>query len=239
MLVLHILFVLFFLLRCERCNLSGSQEGLGLRVIRPGRLLRELIGVTEPVEQPVPRGETLRLRFVEASNFRQDNKNCGIWTLSGAFFFKGIMGDDMVCVPESRRVVRKILCQKSDFEDRMQGSIVALGEQLRMVLPSRIIDASAEEMAVNLLLDLHAEDIAISIFADKVQHCLLAVNRVWGLLPVTVLDNVTDPYIVRQDCVQEIDEKWLVLRISIDGLEAGVGQKVHEDRSLRLILKIL
>ena len=145
----------------------------------------------------------------------------------------------MVCVPESRCVVRIVLCQESDFEDRMQGGIVALGEQLRMVLPSRIIDASAEEMAVNLLLDLHAEDIAISIFADKVQHCLLAVNRVWGLLPVTVLDNVTDPYIVRQNCVQEIDEKWLVRRISIDGLEAGVGQKVHEDRSLRLILKIL
>ena len=145
----------------------------------------------------------------------------------------------MVCVPESRRIVRIVLRQESDFEDRMQGGIVALGEQLRMVLPSRIIDASAEEMAVYLLLDLHAEDIAIRIFADKVQHRLLAVNRVWGLLPVTVLDNVTDPYIVRQDCVQEIDEEWLVRRISIDGLEAGVGQKVHEYRILRLILKNL
>ena len=39
--------------------------------------------------------------------------------------------------------------------------------------------------------------------------------------------------------VQEIDEKWLVRRISIDGLEAGIGQKVHEYRILRLILKNL
>ena len=66
-----------------------------------------------------------------------------------------------------------------------------------------------------------------------------SVNRVRGLLPVTVLHNVTYPYIVRQNCVQEIDEKWLVRRISIDGLEAGVGQKVHEYRILRLILKNL
>ena len=234
MLVLHILFVFFFLLRCERCNFSGSQESLGLRVIEPGRLLSELIGVPEPIEQPVPRGEAFILCLVEASNFRQDNKNCGIRALSSALFRESIMRDNVVRIPELRRVVRIVLGKEGNFKDRVQGGIVSAYEQLGMILTSSIIDAAAEKAAVHLLLDLHTNDIAIRIPADKVQHCFLAVDCVRGLLPVTVLHNVTYPNIVRENCVQEVNEKWFVCWICIDGLEASVCQQVHEDRSLRL-----
>ena len=123
-----------------------------------------------------------------------------------------------------RILVRIVLRQEGYFEDRMQGGIVTAGKQLRMILTCGIEDAAAEQAAVHFLLDLDSEDIALHILAYKVQNSFLAVDCVRGLLPVTVLHNVTYPYVVRQNCVQKIDEKWLVRRIRIDGLEAGIGQ---------------
>ena len=49
------------------------------------------------------------------------------------------------------------------------------------------------------------EDISLHILAYKVQHRFLAINRVGSLFPVSIFDYVADPYIVREDSVQEID----------------------------------
>ena len=46
----------------------------GLRIIEPVRHLRELGGMPEPVEQPVPRRDAFLRALVEAPDFCQDNK---------------------------------------------------------------------------------------------------------------------------------------------------------------------
>ena len=188
--VLHILVIDFFLLRSERCNLCRIQQGLGLRVVKPFGLLLELRGVPEPVKEPVPCGEALLLGFVEASNLRQDNENCGIWTLPGPFFNERVMRDDVVGIPLLGMLMLIVLSKEGNLEDWMQCRIAPAGEELRMILACSIEDAATEKSAIHLLLYLNSEDVAGGVLADKVEHGLLAADGVWPLLPVTVLENV-------------------------------------------------
>lgn len=118
-----------------------------------------------------------------------------------------------------RILVRIVLRQEGYFEDRMQGGIVTAGKQLRMILTCGIEDAAAEQAAVHFLLDLDSEDISLHILAYKVQHRFLAIDRVGSLFPVSIFDNVADPYIVRKNRIEKIDENWFVGRIGIDCFE--------------------
>lgn len=188
--VLHILVIDFFLLRSERRNLCRIQQGLGLRVVNPFGLLLELRGVPEPVKEPVPCGEALLLGFVEASNLRQDNENCGIWTLPGPFFNERVMRNDVVGIPLLGMLMLIVLSKEGNLEDWMQCRIAPAGEELRMILACSIEDAATEKSAIHLLLYLNSEDVAGGVLADKVEHGLLAADGVWPLLPVTVLENV-------------------------------------------------
>ena len=74
-----------------------------------------------------------------------------------------------------------------------------------MILTCCIEDAAAKQAAVHFFLDFNSEDIALRILANKVQHRFLAENRVRILLPVSIFDNVADPYIVREDRIEKID----------------------------------
>ena len=91
-----------------------------------------------------------------------------------------------------------------------------------MILACSIEDAAAEEMAVNLLLNLNAQDIAVGIPTDKVEHGLLAADGVWPLLPVTVFEDVAHLDVVRENRIEKIDKKRLVRRICINCLEARI-----------------